>query len=296
MDLRNLNTFIQVAELNSFSRAAEKLGYSQPTVSFQIKQLEAELGVQLFDRVGHTISLTAAGRSALAHAQQIYRMTEQMTKGAKEDSCPHGLVRVAMADSLCEPLVLGSFAKFRAVYPHISLKITTAGTDELFRLLDHNEADIVCTLDSHIYNTTYIISHEEKIGAHFICPAGHPFARKDVVSLQDLMGEPFLLTEKDMSYRRLLDEQLARFSLEVTPVLEFGSADLICQLVSEGDGISFLPDYVTENAVRAGKISRLHVKEFDLELWKQFLYHRDKWIDAPMRAVLDFFSENTLTH
>ncbi len=296
MDLRNLNTFIQVAELNSFSRAAEKLGYSQPTVSFQIKQLEAELGVQLFDRVGHTISLTAAGRSALAHAQQIYRMTEQMTEGAKEDSCPRGLVRVAMADSLCEPLVLENFAKFRATYPHISLKITTAGTDELFRQLDHNEADIVCTLDSHIYNTTYIISHEERIGAHFICPAGHPFAQKPSVALRDLMSEPFLLTEKNMSYRRLLDEQLARHSLELTPILEFGSADLLCQLVSEGDGLSFLPDYVTEQAVRDGKLCRIHVQEFEMELWKQFLYHRDKWINAPMRAVLDFFSENTMTH
>ena len=61
MDLRNLNTFIQTAELNSFTRAAEKLGYSQPTISFQIKQLELVLGVQLFERIGHTVSLTQKG-------------------------------------------------------------------------------------------------------------------------------------------------------------------------------------------------------------------------------------------
>ena len=65
MDLRNLNTFIQTAELSSFTRAAEKLGYSQPTISFQIKQLEQELGVQLFERIGHTVSLTQKGREIL---------------------------------------------------------------------------------------------------------------------------------------------------------------------------------------------------------------------------------------
>lgn len=73
MDLRSLNIFIQVAELGSFTRAGEKLGYSQPTISFQIKQLERELNVQLFERIGHTVSLTEDGGTALVHAQQIIR-------------------------------------------------------------------------------------------------------------------------------------------------------------------------------------------------------------------------------
>ena len=76
MDLRSLNTFIQVAESNSFTRAAEKLGYSQPTISVQIKQLEKELGVTLFDRIGHTIRLTDRGRDVLLHAQRICHMCQ----------------------------------------------------------------------------------------------------------------------------------------------------------------------------------------------------------------------------
>ena len=72
MDLRSLNIFIEVAELGSFTRAGEKLGYSQPTISFQIKQLEKEMGVTLFDRIGHTVTLTDAGRDALPYAQNIF--------------------------------------------------------------------------------------------------------------------------------------------------------------------------------------------------------------------------------
>ena len=90
MDLRNLNLFIEAAELGSFTRAGEKLGYSQPTVSFQIKQLEKELGVQLFDRIGHTVTLTDAGRDALVYAKEICHMCQEMTLGSAERREPAG--------------------------------------------------------------------------------------------------------------------------------------------------------------------------------------------------------------
>lgn len=113
MDLRSLNTFIQVAELNSFSKAGEKLGYSQPTVSFHIKQLENELGLQLFERIGHTITLTDDGRNTLAYAQQICRLSDEMVSGKDENTNPKGTIHLAMADSLCAPLIIDKFSAFR---------------------------------------------------------------------------------------------------------------------------------------------------------------------------------------
>lgn len=290
MDFRALNTFIQIAEVGSFTRAAEKLGYAQPTVSLQIKQLESELGVQLFDRIGHTVSLTEGGREALSYAQRICHLSQEMAQGANKQYEPGVVIRLAMADSLCTPLIIKEFAKFRSLYPKISLKVTTAGTDALFRLLDHNEVDLVCTLDNHIYNTTYIISNEEKIGVHFVSSASNPLCEQGTVDIHDLMTQPFLLTEKGMSYRRLLDDYLARHSMEIQPVLEIGSADAICKLVEENMGISFLPDYVTENSVKAGSLVRLPVKDMDVELWKQLLYHRDKWVSLQMDALIRHLS------
>lgn len=290
MDLRSLNTFIQVAEMNSFTRAGASLGYSQPTVSFQIKQLEKELGVQLFERVGHTVSLTDAGRHALAYAQQICRMSQEMAEGAEAPRELRGEIRLATADSLCTPLIMQAFASFRREHPKVSLHVTTAGTAELFRLLDHNEVDLVCTLDNHIYNTNYIIASEEKIGVHFVAPADHPLGARGMLSIEDLLHQPFLLTEKDMSYGRLLHEHLARFSREIQPILEIGSADLICKLVSDGLGLSFLPDYVTEAAVREGRIVRLAVCDLEINVWKQLLYHKDKWMSRPMQAAIAHLS------
>lgn len=294
MDLRCLSTFIQIAELGNFTRAADKLGYSQPTVSFQIKQLEQELGVKLFDRVGHTVSLTDDGREALVYAQNICRMAQEMTLGASKNFEPSGTIRVAMADSLCAPLVLKRFVEFRALYPQIAIKITTAGTTELFRLLDHNEVDLVCTLDAHIYNTTYIIRNEEKLGAHFVCSPKHPLAQAETLSVEALLQEPFLLTEKGMSYRQLLDSKLAKDSLEINPIFECGRADLVCKLTEENAGISFLPDYVTEKAVQSQALVRLPVEDFEIELWKQILYHRDKWISPQMKVTMDYLAQISL--
>lgn len=83
MDIKNLNTFIQVAELNNFTKAAEKLGYSQSTVSFQIRQLEEELNAQLFERINRTVLLTERGREVLKYAHQISKLAEDMSETAR---------------------------------------------------------------------------------------------------------------------------------------------------------------------------------------------------------------------
>ena len=294
MDLKSLETFIQVAELGSFTKASDRLGFSQPTVSFHIKQLEKELGIQLFDRVGHTVCLTESGRKVLIQAQEICRLTAKMVDDGHSDKALTGVIRIAMADSFCSPLIINEFGRFRRDYPGISLKITSAGTDEMFRMLMQNEVDIVCTLDNHIYNASYVIAHEEKVGAHFVCSSKHALAKEKNITLERLLAEPFILTEKGMSYRRLLEEKLAENSMEINPVLEIGSANHICKLVEDNLGVSFLPDYVIKKGVEAGTITKLSVDNFEVELWKQILYHRDKWMSAPMEAVLKFISEINL--
>ena len=195
MDLRALNIFIEVAELGSFTRAGEKLGYSQPTNSFQIKQLEKEMGAQLFDRIGHTVTLTDAGRDALGYAQQICHAGQEMLLGSRLRREPAGMLRLGMADSLCEPLIVGHYARFRAAYPRVCLHITTLDTSALLESLDHNDVDMICTMDDHVYDTNYVIADEEEIGVHFVASPRHPLADLRSVALEQLLEEPFLLTE-----------------------------------------------------------------------------------------------------
>ncbi|MBQ7102864.1 MAG: LysR family transcriptional regulator [Anaerotignum sp.] len=288
MDIKNLITFIHVAELRSFTKAGDKLGYSQSTVSFQIRQLENELGVPLFERINRTVTLTSHGSRLLQSAYKINELLQTFEHETAQETEIRGRVRLAMADSLCNEVIRRIFPELHKKYPGITLECISAGTQEMFRLLNQNEADLVYTLDSHIYDTNFAILQESRISMHFVCAADNPLADRDHVPVEELVKQPFLLTEKGMSYRRLMDEQLAARSLEIKPVFVSGNANLICHLVEEGAGLSMLPDYVTRPYVERGALRYVNVPEIRLEVWTQLLNHRDKWISEPMRIVIDY--------
>lgn len=290
MELKNLDTFIQVAELSSFTKAADKLGYSQSTVSFQIKQLENELNTQLFERINHHVSLTERGKEVLLHAHHILKLVHDMEQDPAAQQHIRGHVRIAMADSLCNWLLNENFNAFHKAYPDVTIKIIAGSTEDMFRLLNQNEVDLVYTLDNHTYDRNYVIASEEQMRAHFVTSANF-LKGKTIFSLEELVCQPFILTEKHMSYRRLMDEKLSSMSLEITPILEIGNTDLICTLLEQDMGFSFLPDYVTQKAVNAGQMARLDIEGFDIDIWKQLLYHKDKWVSPQMKAVIDYLSQ-----
>ena len=165
MELKNLESFIQVAELGSFTKAAKRLGYTQSTVSFQIRQLEEELGVPLFERIHHTVKLTAKGRSVQRLAHEMLQAAEDMKRAAGESRCLKGTIRAAMAASLCTQLFCRDFTSFRRRYPDISLTVTTGTTEEMFRMLNQNEVDLVYTLDTHIYDEVIPVENEDAFSA-----------------------------------------------------------------------------------------------------------------------------------
>ena len=294
MDIKNLTTFINVAELRSFTKAGDKLGYSQSTISFQIKQLESELGVPLFERINRTVTLTDHGSRLLQAAYKIDELLQEFAHETDPQAEINGMVRLAMADSLSMEVISRIFPELHSKYPRVNLECMAAGTQELFQLLNQNEADMVYTLDSHIYDTNYVILEETRIGVHFVCAAEHPLAEQETIPLEELVKEPFLLTEKGMSYRRLMDEQLAARSLEIKPIFVSGNTDLICNLLEQNAGISFLPDFVTRQLVEEGKLRYLQVPELQIEIWAQLLHHRDKWVSAAMHVVVDYLCRCSL--
>ncbi len=292
MEIRNLITFVHVAELNNFTKAAKLLGYSQSTVSFQIKQLEEELDCLLFERINHTISLTEKGQELLTYAQQISHLTEEFKQNLKNSQELSGHIHIVTPDSICEMMMSTNYPDFYQHYPNINLKFSTADTDDMFRILDHNEADVIFTLDSHVYQKDYIIAKEEQITTHFVTSIHSPLAGKKNLYIKDIIHEQFILTEKKLGYRRVFDEALAKMSLEIQPVLEIGRTDLITTSLENGVGISFLPDFVTEKKVSEGTLTYLDVVDFEIEIWKQLIYHRNKWISKPFEAFINYVMAN----
>lgn len=291
MEIKNLMTFVQVAEWNSFTKAANVLGYTQSTVSFQIKQLETELGCLLFERINHKITLTDKGRELLEYAQKIGHLTEKFKEDFVKKEEESGHVHIVTSDSICEMMMTRNYYDFYSRYPNISLEFSTANTDEMLEILDHNEADIIFTLDNHIYKKDYIIEKEEPVNLHFVTGASSPLAKRTGLSIHDIIDYPFMLTEKGMAYRRILDEYLATISLEIQPVIEIGRTDLITDCLERGVGISFLPEFVTDQKVKEGKLAYLDMADFEIKIWKQLIYHKNKWISKPLETFIKYVKD-----
>lgn len=291
MDIKNLETFIMVADLKNFTGASQKLGYTQSTVSFQIKQLEAEIGAPLFDRRNHMVTLTIEGEKLLPLAHQMVQLSVEASHISGQSLTPKGTIRMATSESLSNWQFSERFAKFHSLYPDIRLIVNSISTLEMFSMLDQNQVDLVYTLDRKIYNHKYVIAHEAPVDVYFVTSPKNQLAKRKNLTLDDILEEPLILTEKGMSYRSLLDEALARRGTETEPILEVGATKLISDLLRNGLGVSYLPDFVVKDDIKSGKLTRLSVKEMKEPIWRQLLHHQNKWISPEIKCVIDFFKE-----
>ncbi len=290
MELRNIKTFLCVAEQCSFSKAAVMLGYSQSTVTTQIQQLEQEFGTLLFERIHKTVRLTAAGTEFVGFAQKMLLTADEAKNAMKRLPEENGELRIAMAESLCSTFFPDILERYHKEYPNVDLSITTGGTDDIFYMLRHNEADMVYTLDRRIYSTDLVTALEKEENVYFVASPSYSAAGK-AVTLEELTKYDFILTEKNMSYRKHLDELMASKSLQIRPFLELGSVEMIRTLVERGIGISFLPCYAVKDSIKNGTLVKIDVSENQIEVWRQLIYHKNKWVSPAMRAMIKLINE-----
>ena len=163
----------------------------------------------------------------------------------------------------------------------------------MLQMLTTNQVDLAYTLDHPLLQPTLVRAVDVPEPVCFIAPAGHPLAARDTVSLEELVQQEFLLTERGMSYRDALDQCLAAHGLQLQPYLELGSAALLCQMVERGMGLSFLPEYIVRAALAAGMLARLNVPDCRVEMHRQLFYHRDKWLTPQMKGFIALVREGT---
>lgn len=298
MELREIQTFLQAAQLKSFSKAAKELGYSQAAVTIQIKNLEEELGIHLFDRIGKQTILTHQGIIFYDYAVSIMKDLACAKAAVTETTDLTGILTIGTIESICASIFPTLLEKFHRLHPNVKISIVLDSPDVLLDRMNKNAIDLVYLLDQRIYDHKWEKVLEEPENIVFVSSSEHPCAKKAALSdapltIEEILSEPFLLTEKDASYRFVLDRYLASINRKIDPFLEIGNTEFIINLLKSNAGLSFLPEFSVKNEATAGHLSILPIKDFHMRIWRQILYHKDKWITREMDAFIRLAKETS---
>lgn len=277
MEIRQLITFVTAARQESFSKAAELLGYSQSAVTVQIRLLEEELNTRLFDRLGRKISLTVQGRRFLEQSQVILRDINQAKEIAGEETELKAPLHIGTLESLCFTKLPAVLRYFRERHPLVSIKITTAAPGQLYEMLEQNQLDLIYLLDRARFNKNWLKAMDREEPIVFVTSPSYWSGRPERLHVRDIAGEPFFLTEKNENYRRELDAFLETQDLELVPAVEVSNTDFIIKLLKENGGISYLPRFAAEESIRRGELMVLEVRDLKTIMYQQIFLHKSKW-------------------
>ena len=220
MEVRQLNTLIRAAQFQSFSKAAESLGYSQSAVTVQIKALEEELGVRLFDRMNKRVLLTVDGQRFLEYANSILDTIQSARQALNENAELGGSLHIGTLESLCFFRLPGLIRQFRLEHPRVGLRVTTGSPEELIEKMEQGEVDLICILDEPRYSNNWHKCNEVPEEVVFVATPNIDLGHPGPYRVAELLDKPFFLTERNANYRRTFDKFLASHQVELTPSLE----------------------------------------------------------------------------
>lgn len=286
MEIRQLQTFVQAAQLESFSKTAEMLGYSQSAITVQMRLLETELNTRLFDRMGKKVVLTPQGREFLKSANKILYEVNKASKSMNDDRELTNPLHVGTIESLCTAKFPRILSEFHSLHPRVNLQITVDSPEKLIRMMDHNELDLIYILDTPRWDENWVKVMELAEPVVFVASAASKFAGKEKMVLDDILQEPFFLTEKHANYRQALDQQLALRRQFISPVLEISDTAFIIHMLELNQGLSFLPYFAVEQDIYKHRITTLDIKDIHISMYRQIFYHKNKFRTREMEEFI----------
>jgi DNA-binding transcriptional LysR family regulator len=287
MELRQLNTFRTVASTLNFTRAAEVLNYVPSNVTMQMKALEDELGVRLFDRLGKQLVLTTAGERFLTQIQSVLDKLDEARSVVHDNENLIGTLTISANEVICAYRLPAVFQLFRSRYPGVRLIFRSVPNQELKQALFEGAADVVFMLDEPIRSSGLEVEPMVEETFRLFAAPDHPLVKPTVLQLEDFHGQVFLTNEKGCPYRTMFDRQFEKEGIDTITYLEFQSAEAIKQCAISGIGIAFLPEIVTKAEVERGELVALPWQIPDLHVYTQMLWHKDKWLSPIILSFIE---------
>ncbi|PLT33429.1 LysR family transcriptional regulator [Bacillus sp. V5-8f] len=289
MDIKHLQYFIEVTKFNSFSRAAEHLYITQPTISKMIKNLETELGVSLFDRSGKKLVLTDAGRIILEQAKLIDKAFNNLENeldsllGLKKGHIRIGLPPIFDARSFLK--IVGSFHE---KYPGITFEIIEHGSKKVEEYVGNNLLDlgvIVLPTNNEVFNHFSFMEEDFNLILH----PSHQFANRTEVNLEDLADESFILFNKDFVLHDRIIDSCKRAGFDPHIISETSQWSFITDMVAAKLGVSLLPESICHHL--SDEVKSVRIKNPSISWNLAIIWGKDLYLSYAAREWLQFTKE-----
>jgi len=293
VNLRQLKIFLTVAKYRHFSKAAQELHITQSAVSMQIKQLEETLGVILFDRLGKTVHLTAAGRileeqalRILGVEREIYQAIEEL-KGLERGSVAVGASTTPGIYIL--PTILG---KYRRRYPHVALNYWIAETQQIEQMTLNNQLDFGI-VGGHLVEQDLRIEPYLTDELILVVGANHPLATERGVGLEALQQLPFILRPKGSATRKTIDDAAEDMDVKLNVTMELRDAESVKRLVIAELGVTIISKHAVQYELEAGRLVHVPVEGLSLKRQLVVVSRHDKALSTAAKALLALLHETT---
>jgi DNA-binding transcriptional LysR family regulator len=286
LSLGQLRAFEAVTRAGSFRAAAERLGVTPPAVSLQIRQLEADTGVQLFDRVRRRVRLTSTGQTLARYAQRIFALADDAERALQETRrFAAGRLGVVASGTSAAYYVPPLLTEFRRRYPGIHTHLDVENSQRVRERVLGLEDD-VGVLGAETAHPDLVLEPLGEDPLVVIVPARHAWARRRRVALPDLRREPLIVREPGSATRQLLERRLLRYGIRMQPAMEIASNEVIKRAVEMGNGVGLMSEAIVRREVEAGHLCALTVSGERLVRSIYLVYHRERRESPLIDAVV----------
>jgi len=286
MDFEQLRTFLEVSRLKSFSRAAEKLGVTQPAISAQIRTLENEAGARLFDRDGGKVTFTAAGRLFEPFAEHCLQVHSHIMVAIGElHRSPRGEISISANEATTLYVLPAVFAQFKKQYTRVNLSIVRADRARSLEAVSNREVDFgIVSLPVKDARLLVDIIHKDDLV--LVVPKAHPLAVRDQVKFSEILQYPLVLP-KHGRQREQIDDIFRANDVQPRVAMEVDSSELLKRLIGAGLGMGFLPRSNVRDDEHNGLLKTIKVDGVRLSRELALVYRKDKTLTRAAHAFLE---------
>ena len=292
MNTKSLVTFKTILEVGSFQKAADRLGYTQSTVTFQIKQLEEELALKLFEKIGRRMELTQAGKDIMPYIDMILQGAEQISNYGKSMSEISGSLKLAIPDSILIYNMQPFMQAFTHEAPNVQLIVNSIQSGEINQSVADGTADIGINCEKDSYPDSVI---HKKLGKYKAVLVASPFANSnllDFITSHQRKPISLICNEPDGYYQLHMDKYLAEKDIVLNPPMKVQSIEAVKRCVMNNLGIAVVPTYSIGEELRNGSLMPIKT-ELDEKSYNSFyIYHKNKWISQQMELAMDLMKEH----